>query len=295
MIITPARFKTMAFGTDLTGHTDLEIRSVIDQASQLINTYCAVPTTPYRHDFRGGSVTKEQHRWQLPDLTMTDMRGRRVYPYHSPVREITGFRVKFTNTYQVTVDPANLYVNQTENWAEVVSIAAVISGVYPVGINFGLYTPIAEIDYTYGWQFPVVGEILSPLDATIVYQATNQFWLFGAPVTVRVNDVVVTTYTYDIVEGTVTFNAMLDDSDRVTLDYTYTLPAPIALACGHLTATFLNEGDLVGKGLGNLASIRVEEVELRRTYRPDTTQGLIQTIDPAVAIYLSDYLYLSVR
>lgn len=286
----------MAFGTDLTGHTDLEIRSVIDQASQLVNSYCAVPVTPARHDFRGGTVSGEQHRWVLPDLTFTDMRGRRVYPLHRPVQAITSFKVKFTNTYQVTVDPANLYVNEVEGWAEVVSIAAIVSGVYPVGINFGLYTPVAEIDYTYGWQFPVIGEVLSPTDDTVVYQAANQFWAAGATVAVRVNGTTVTNYTTDSTEGTVTFATALDDTDLVVLDYTYTLPPPIAMATGHLAATFLNEGDLVAKGLGNLSSIRVEEIELRRTYRPETrTSALLETIDPAVAMYLADYQYMTVR
>lgn len=286
----------MAFGTDLTGHTDLEIRSVIDQASQLVNSYCAVPVTPARHDFRGGTVSGEQHRWMLPDLTFSDMRGRRVYPLHRPVQSITSFKVKFTNTYQVTVDPANLYVNKVEGWAEVVSIAAIVSGVYPVGINFGLYTPVAEIDYTYGWQFPVIGEVLSPTDDTVVYQAANQFWAAGATVAVRVNGTTVTNYTTNPTEGTVTFATALDDTDLVVLDYTYTLPPPIAMATGHLAATFLNEGDLVAKGLGNLSAIRVEEIELRRTYRPEArASGLFETIDPAVAMYLADYQYMTVR
>lgn len=287
----------MGFGIDLSNHTELETRTLIDQASQLVNMYCAVPSTPSRHDFRGGTVTGEQHRWPLPDLTFSDQTSRRVYPLHQPLRSITKFVVHFTNTYTVEVDPTNLYVNQTYSWAEVVSIAAIVSGVYPVGINFGLYTPVAEIDYTYGWQIPVTGEVLSATDSTHVYQAANQFWLASSTPKVYVNGVLQSTgYTTDFTEGTVTFTTALLDTDVVTLDYTTTLPSGIAMATGHLAATFMSEGDLIAKGMGNLASIRVEEVELRRFANNTTgTKAMIESLDPAVGIYLNDFLYMTVR
>lgn len=229
-------------------------------------------------------------------MTFTDQTSRRVYPLHAPLRSITRFAVKFTNTYQVAVDPVNIYINTLENWAEVVSIAAIISGVYPVGINFGLYTPIVEMDYTYGWQFPIVGEEPGVSTSSDTFQAANQFWVTTITPVVYIDGTPQTSgFTLNYTEGTVTFTTPPTANQVVTLDYTHRLPPGIAMATGHLTATFLNEGDLVAKGLGNLSSIRVEEIELRRTYRPDTTQGLIQTIDPAVAIYLSDYITMTVR
>jgi hypothetical protein len=297
MYITPNRFKTMGFGIDMSNHTELEIRSVINQASNLVNSYCAVPLLPNHHDFRGGTVVKEQHRWPLPALNFTSQTSRRVYALHQPIKEVTSFSVNFTNTYKVTVDPVNLYVNRIESWAEVVSIAAIISGVYPVGINFGLYTPIAEMDYTYGWEFPVVKEYLSPTDSTIVYQAANQFWLVGSTPQVYVNNALQTTgYTCNFNEGTVTFGTALNDADEVTVSYISTLPEAIAMATGHLTATFMAEADLIGKGMGNLSSIKVEEVELRRFAGHTTgTRAMVDSIDPAVGTYLSDFIYLTAR
>lgn len=299
MYITPARFRTMNLGNDLSGLSDVQLRSTIDAASQMANAYCAVPIQPNRHDFRGGTVVAEQHRWPLPDLTMTAQSGRRVYPLHSPIKQLTSFIVKFTNLYQVEVDPSNIYVDHITGWAEVVSIAAIVSGVYPVGINFGLYTPVAEIGYTYGWSFPTLGEVLSPTDATVVYQAANQFWDTTVTPVVYKNGVpqtLTTDYTVNSTEGTVTFTTGLLDEDVVTLDYAFTLPSAIAWATALLTSRLLAEADLVAKGLGNLASLRVEEVELRRTISSRlTSQTSVSNIDPIAASYLDDFIYTTVR
>jgi hypothetical protein len=285
----------MGFGVDLSDRTDLQIQSALERATQSVNTYCAVPVTPAQHDFRGGTVVAEQHRWPIPDLSWTNAGTRRVYPLHAPVKTINSFVVKFTNSYQVVVDPSNLYVNKIGNWAEVVAIAAVVSGVYPVGINFGLYTPIVELGYDYGWEFSTT-ERVYPSDSTVVYQAANQFWLEGSTPSVTVNGSTQSA-TYDFTEGTVTFVTSLDDSDVVQLDYTYTLPSAIAQATGHLAAAAINESLLVEKGLGNLASIRVEEVELRRSYYPTqaNTRTYVETVAPAAAAYLADFTYVTVR
>jgi hypothetical protein len=287
----------MGLGNDLTDVNDLRLRSVIDQASQLVNTYCAVPASPNRHDFRGGTIVGEQHRWPLPTMNFTDQTSRRVYPYHQPLRTITSFAVKFTNTYQVAIDPANLYVDSGAGWAEVVSIAAIVSGVYPVGINFGLYTPIAEVSYTYGWQYPTTGEVLSPTDSSKVFQAQNQFWLVGSTPAVYLNGALQSSgYTADFTEGTVTFATAPTASQTVTLDYTYRLPSAIAVATGLLTARLLSESDLVAAGLGSLNSLRVEEVELRRSYRGGSqTASPIASIDPIAAAYLDSFVYMTVR
>lgn len=298
MYLTPSRFKTMGMGNDTSTVSDITLRSLIDQAAQLVNSYCAVPATPQRHDFRGGAVVGEQHRWPLPEMTFSNQSSRRVYPFHQPLRAITNFTVKFTNTYSVNVDPANLYVNATESWAEVVSIAAIVSGVYPVGINFGLYTPVAEVSYTYGWRYAVTSELLQATSgAFTVYQAPNQFWATDVVPVVRVNGSIVGTgFTLDYTEGTVTFSPAKITTDVVTLDYTYTMPSAIAWATAMLTSKLLAESDLIAKGMGNLASIRVEEVELRRTYRPEGgTRALVESMDPVAATYLSDFLYMTVR
>lgn len=291
----------MGFGAEVTEYTDLEIRSYLTRAAAAAHSYCSVPMTPAQHDFRGGTVTGEKHRWNFADplSAPSDLRGRRVYPYHQPLKEITRFRVQFTNTYEVEIDPSNIYINDSENWAEIVAIAGVVSGVYPVGINFGLFTPVAIIDYTYGWEFEVVDEILAPTDATIVYQAANQFWL-NDTVEVKVDGVVEIPASVDPVEGTVTLSTMQAADAVVTLSYTYTLPSAIPAATGHLATSFIHEAELDAKGLGNLASLRVEEVELRRTYRP--TQGAegggrshIQSMDPVAAAYLDSFIYFTVR
>lgn len=256
--VTPERFRTMGLGSDLDGLEDFELRSILAAGTSLVNTYCNVPLLPSEHDFRGGSITDEQHTWNDRDLS------RRVYVWHRPVRTITSMRVMATNTQYVLLTASDLFVNPTGNYCEVISLAFSSYGLWGAAIpGIGLYTPISRTSYTYGYRFPVSGELLDPTDAW-TYRAQNQWWSVD-PAVIYVNGSVVTTgFTIDRNEGSVTFDAAHDDDDIITADYVYTLPREIAQATAITAATALADRDLMLKGLGRLAEISVEEVRLRR-------------------------------
>lgn len=299
MYLTPDRFRAMGFGIDLADVEDVDLRQIIARATALVNAYCAVPMLPANHDFRGGSIASEQHNWKLPDLTITSAGGtRRVYMYHQPVQTITDFKVKFTNTYEVSIDPANLYINKNEGWAEVVSLAAVVSGIYPVGINFGLYTPVAEISYTYGWNLSSTGEYLEPTDAG-TYRSSNCWWASTTLPKIYKNGVEesAANYTVDYNEGTVTFSSLLAATDTVTADYRYKLPSPIAEATGFVVAHLLGERDLQLKGMAGIGRLRVAEVELWRegTGARGGPTAVTDEIEPEIGALLAPYVYHSVR
>lgn len=298
LYITPKRFRNSGLGSDLSATTDAALSNILSMASSLVNVHCSVPTTPMAHDFRGGTVTGEQHLWPLPDVTFMDKRGRRVFPFHEPLATIDSFVVKFTNLYQITVDPANLYVNSVQGWAEVVSIAAIVSGVYPVGINFGLYTPVAEVGYTYGWNFEVVGEI-ADLEDVGVYATDNQFWRTTVVPTVYKNGAVQSSgFTLDYTEGTVTFTTPPDANDIITVDYVYSLPSPISQATALVATRLLSESELVASGLGNLTEISIEEMTLRRSGvrgGGSTVSMTVNLFDTYTAALLEPYNYTTVR
>jgi hypothetical protein len=102
----------------------------------------------------------------------------------------------------------------------------------------------------------------------------------------------------DTEEGTVVFandvNAP-DLDDVVTADYTYTLPYEVARATALIAASSISERDLVGKGLGNLAEIAVEEVRLRRDARKSGTVVSAEAIPSAAVGLLEGFRFISVR
>lgn len=266
--ITPDRFRVMGFGVDLGDLEDADFAFVIERASSLVDAYCNVPVLPQKHDFRGGTITREQHRWRLPDPTLssayTEVGTRRVYPFHGPLKTMTQFKVMFTQNYSITIDPSNLYINTSEGWAEVISLAAVVTGIYPVGVNFGLYTPVAEINYTYGWAFTSTDERLVADDG-YTFRASNQFWDISTAPTIKLNGATQGSgYTVDAYEGTVVFDALQAPDARVTATYNYTMPDSIRDATAFVIADILGDRELHQRGMGHLAQVRIAELEVTR-------------------------------
>lgn len=263
MYLNVSRYRAAGFGLDVSDIGDAELRAVLARASSLVDVYCGVPMQPSRHDFMGGTITGEQHDWRL--ATDVTSGSRRVYLLHRPIKAITSFVVKFTTSYQITVNPSNLYVNKIDGWAEVVSLAAVVSGLYPVGLNFGLYTPVAEVDYTYGFEFHEDEEELYVVDGN-TYQAVRGFW-GPDPVISKNGSVITTGFTVNSTNGEVVFASANASTDVITASYDYTLPDAIAEATGITATRLLGERALAAKGMSGLSSIKVAEVALARANR----------------------------
>jgi len=286
------RYRTMGFGADLEGIEDIELASVLTRASAIVDTYCAVPQIPQPFSFTGGTMTGEQHRWLLG--TQITKGTRRVYPYARPNKSVSDFRIKVTNQVSALINATDLFINQTYGYVEVVSLAAVVYGVYPVGVvpNLGLYEPVAEMTYAYGWELTSTAETLYASDGW-TYRAQNGFWK-AASATVYLNGVATASGTIDYVDGTVTF----PDSPNaaVSATYTYTLQSAIAQATGEIATSLLGERELTEKGMRGLAGIQIAEVNLRRSFEGGKISDEIKArIPPNAQALLEPYRFVTVR
>lgn len=293
--VSPEKFRTMGFGIDLDGIEDVELAALMERASAIADDYCTVPRFPVAHSFFGGSVTGEQHEWTLP-VNPLEYPRRRVWPLHWPIQSVTDFKVKVTNTQYVSVAPTELFINNADRYVEVVSLAFTGVGLFGAMIpSIGLMRPVAEISYTYGWNFQARGELLYPTDAR-TYRAANQFWnLTDTEPIIYLNGVAQPSgFTVDDVEGTVTFDTALAATDLVTADYDYTLPREIKEGTGHIAAYLIAQRQVQSRGMGGLQSLKVGEVSITAPTRRLSAESLPELV-PEAASLLADYGFITVR
>lgn len=293
--LTPERYRQAGYGLDLSEIEDAELRSVLNRASSLVNSYCAAPNLPQRHDFRGGSSTNEQHPWKLGTDYYTGT--RRVYFWHKPMRAISELKIRLTNNMSVALTNSDLFVNNAEGYVEVTSLAAVSFGIYPIGVvpNLGLYIPVAELTYTYGWTFTETDETIDAYDAGS-YMSSHMSWLSSPVPVIKKNGTILTTgYTVDYVEGTVTMTTAPTASDKFTATYSYSLPDAIQEATGIIATSQLGERSLANKGLTGLSSLKVAEVAFTRPInRAGEGDNLGLVIPESAQALLSPYRFHSV-
>lgn len=288
--ITPERFRTMGVGSDLTGLEEWELRSILESASRLADAYCNVPMLPNRYSFKGGTMVREEH-------TFGD--SRRIRLRSRPIRDVISLRIYATGTQYLEVNPARLYIEDEEGWVEIVEASLTSVGLWGAAMvpGIGLENHVSATTYTYGWQFPADNEHLEPTDAR-TFRALNQFWTDDA-VTVWVNGTERTTgFTIDREEGAIIFDDDVnapDYDDVVTASYIYPLPYEIQRATALIAGSSISERDLIGKGLGNLAEIAVEEVRLRRDARKTGTVVAADAVPNAAAVLLDGFRFITVR
>ena len=288
MYLTPERFKTMGTGVDLSEVETVALRSAINRAMASVHAFCAVPNIPQMYSFRGGTITGEEHiypvdEWERP-------RPFSLWPWHAPVRTVTDLRliwgIQNSNETFLDIDPNNVLISD-QGYVEISSLnlSTLVFGdaVMPY---IGLHSPIFRIGYTYGQEFSVVDDVCEPIDAR-TYQASNQFWTDG-DVEVKVADAVVTTgFTLNRHEGWVLFDANQDPDALVTVSYSHQLHNDIMQAMGILTAREIGIADLRAKGMEGLVSVRVKDVEIRRSVAAKSTG----TSGSAAADFPSDAAY----
>lgn len=291
MYVTPALFRNMYTGMAVDTLSDIQLAMVLARARTVVDAYCSVPMFPERHDFRGGSVVEEAHEWRYPETPQSsgNIGTRRAYPFHWPVRAVQVFRIYVTNTQYVEIQAADLFVQNTARYLEVVSLAITSSGLFNALIipNVGLATPTVKLTYTYGFTYSVTDEEIFAGQGNTLYQAVNQWWLVDAdhPVVVKVNGTVVPSgYTVNANQGSILFAANpgpegdSGDPVSVTASYTHRLPQEIRDAIGLITRHELGESNLARKGMQGLDSIRLAEIQLNRPRQPATRGGLV-TVD----------------
>ena len=298
MYLTPEKYRTMGFGIDLEGIEDVELAAIMSRASAVVDSYCAVPRLPVPHSFLGGviSTTKpEQHFWRLPEHDF-DLGSRRVYPNHWPVKTMTQFRIKVTNTQYVTIQPTELFINNTERYVEVVSLMFTGLGLFGAIIpTLSMMKPICEIAYEYGETFDETEEVLYATDAR-TYRAANQFWT-GTPVVYSNGNTVSTSdYTVDSTEGTIVFTAARAANVAISVDYTHRLPWEIRDATAMIATHLLGEREQQARGMTGVKTLKVAEVTItNNTDSRGSKENMSTYIEPEVAWLLDGFKYMTVR
>lgn len=285
MYLTPERFRTLGLGSDLSGLDEFELQSILQRASDLVDSYCSVPLLPRKHDFRGGTITGEAHTWSD---------SGRFYPWHAPVKTVDSMRVYATNNVYVELGGDDLFIDISGGYVEIVALAVSPIGFFGATGLVSLRNPVAQLDYTYGWEFTEVGDYLEPTDAR-EYRSEHQFWTADPAPIIYVNAVEQTTgFTINREEGTVVFDDPLTTADIVTADYTHPLPSEISQATGLIAASLISDRELITKGLGNLAEIQVEEVRLRRDSGRTGTFVVANAIPDSAKALLSGFQHVTV-
>lgn len=279
--LTPARYRQMALGIDVSSKTDAELAALIATASGAVNRYCAVPRA---FDFRGGAVTDETHQWE-PGNAMKQGSGK-VWPLCKPVRTCTRLSIYVTKTQHIDFDASQVNVNPALGYLEPVA-APITTALFTSVPPWLLDPPLAYVDYTYGWSFTETERIYDPGIEAKIFRATNQFWTDDP--TVEVNGSVVTTgFTVDRTEGTITFTNAT--TDPVDITYTYPMPPEIPLATGIVVTDLLGYANINASGLTGLSGIRVEEIEIRQSSR---TGFANYDMHPAAAALLAGFVNVS--
>jgi len=293
--LTPQRFREMGFGIDISELDDTELMSLISQASSVVDSYCNVPRIPQKHDFRGGTITGEQHKWRYPQSPF-EIGQRKYYPFHWPILEILDFKIMVTNTQYVSIAPEHMMINNSERYWEVVSLAITGVGLFNALIipNVGLADPVAVSSYTYGWDFTVEDDTLTCSDGQ-TWRAQNQYWftdIARAPVIKKNGAVVSTGFTVNANEGTVVFTDNLLATDTVTATYHHKLPSDIQYGTGHVVAYLHGQSELHARGMAHLTLLKVAEVTMERDIPRSVPPTLIANFDslvPEAALLLGAY------
>ncbi len=264
MYCSPLRYVHGGYGITDTG-TALSLRNKLVQASAAVDTFCNGTLLPDKHDFRGGTVTDEQHIWKPPTPLLNEPGARRIFLNHRPIRTLTAFSINYTNTYSITLQPSDLMVNTPSGFVEIVASQPTVIGYPPLGFWFGLYEPFVLASYTYGWQFVAGSDVLEAVSPS-VFMASHGSWLEDGAVSVAIDNVEVdpADYTVNTDDGTVTFaDGEEPTPDQVaTVSYAYTLPSAIETATAIIATGLMGEARMAQRGMLGLQSIRVAEVAI---------------------------------
>jgi hypothetical protein len=264
--ISTRRFLDVAgLGIDTSFLSLAQMRGNLARATTMVNAWTSQAQIPVPFDFRGGSVVHEQHEFAIPSPLTFGPGSRRVFVNQLPLRAVTGFSIQFTPSYRIDLNTANdIYVNASEGWCEIIASQPTIVGFPPIGYWYGLYTPVASLDYTYGYRVPLADD---PLDAVspVLWYGSAGSWDTGSPVEVTVDGVIADPASYSVrhADGSVLFTTRPPAQAEVSATYTSLIPAAVEQATAVVAA------DLVGKArntqrMPGLSSMKVAEITLER-------------------------------
>lgn len=140
--LTVSEFRDYELGAislpDGTESTDNRIERLISVASSMVDAYCGL-------SFQYMQST-EQHSWNQDT--------RRVYPYSGPIITVDSLEVFVSNQQKATFSANDLFINTSQNYVEVTSLANVTYSLFPAIVALGLIEPVAKITYSHGFKTP---------------------------------------------------------------------------------------------------------------------------------------------
>ena len=293
------RFKAQAHGLDLSPFTDFQLEGALADAAAIVDSYCNVPLLPTPHSFLGGVAIGEEHKWKFP-MSSNDRGTRRVYPKHWPIKELQKFEI-IVGMNSAGMLPSNaLVINNAERWIELTALTissnsglfGLLGWVVPIG---GLQIPVAKIDYTYGWDLPVVSERARRVaEGSKTFQLGHGF-LTDAPVEVKAAATTLLEhddYELDREEGRLTL--VNDTHEDVRVSYVHKLPREIPQANGLVAAALLGDARLRAKGMEGLSALKVNEITLQRPRKVANDEpNFIDDNCPAAAALLAGFRFWS--
>ena len=138
--LTVSEFREYELGAlslpDGTESTDNRLERLIAVASSMVDSYCGFS---FQH-----LESTEQHTW--------NQQTRRVFPYNAPIISVGSLEVFVSNTQRATFNNTDLFINTTQNYVEVTSLANVTYSLFPAIVALGLINPVAKIVYTHGYK-----------------------------------------------------------------------------------------------------------------------------------------------
>lgn len=286
--ITPTRYRSLPTGIALTGKTDADLQALLEASAVAVNAACHAPEG---YSFLGGSVVGEEHNW---DVGNAYRRGSgRVWPYMRPIKSVDSVQINVTRTQYVSFTDAQIFLQKELGYVEPVAApntTALFTSVPP----WLLTSPVAYVDYAYGFDFPVTDETLTSISGGIL-QAAHQFWYTDEDVVLKKNGTVVPSVDYEInyEEGWITPDTA-PAGEVYKASYHYRVPAGVAAASSMITTDLIAYAALAAQGMLGLSAIRVEEVELRQSAKVNFA---VQPISVAAQIYLGPYaaMFVSMR
>lgn len=297
-LLSPRRYLRMGYGLATPDdYTLAQVRNALVSAQDQVNRYCNVPKFPNLFDWRGGVMENEQHQWPIINPLAYGPGSRRTYLNCGPIKEVSQFILDLGKTYRVELTPSDgIYINRMERYIEVVSVNPTVVGFYPLAVNLGLYNPIARVSYSYGWEFPVEGDVLEA-ETTKVFSAAYGNWDDTADTTVYLDDVLVdpSDYTVDYGDGTITFATAPSPGVEVTASYTYLPPSEVVNAIGITATAGLGDVRNLQRGMYGLQSIRAAEITLTALQPSQTVTKNGATIPAQAATLLDDFVFGSVH
>lgn len=291
MYVTVERFKTLGHGIDLTDVQDYEIAAKLDAAAGRIHAITAAPQEPQPHDFRGGTITAEQHLWNLGD-GQSRAPSRSLWVRHYPLISVSALQIDLTNNRYITIAEDERYL--TRRTIEIVSLAMTANGIFGAAVlpEIGLLNPQWKATYVYGRLIPMTGATLERITTT-TYRAIDQWWDSTATTTIYADGSPVSPASIDYDEGLVTFAADPGETVKVTADYTTKLPRNIALAESILAVEALGDRENRARGMSGLQAIRVGEISLEAQRPSRGGQTLVTPAEAQAEALVDGFRFIS--